>query len=315
MRDSLSLPWRRRPGAALPAKVCHYLRPKLHPLLLDAGINAPRTVRLNIYQVRRPCLVQEAPAGDRAPGRLRLGARTCPLHRRRPLAHPPTLTPSHLPPPTLSPAGLPSGRHEAALLCALPAEPPLGPRPAPEVGRGGRSVCARAHAAPRSRGHGSSRRRRAVQHADAQAARQVRSAQRRPQAAGTPRLRLRSALQRAPPGGGSPATPRLPAIRPSALLPPLSAAPPPSLPGGWLGTPSTTCCRAGRCPATPSCCARCASCARCPRAAVRVRCWLRQSTRSGRPCSGPSCTSLLLNSHLSLLGLCFKSATRGLCFF
>ena len=33
------------------AKLCAYLRPKLHPVLLDAAINSPFTVRLNLYQL------------------------------------------------------------------------------------------------------------------------------------------------------------------------------------------------------------------------------------------------------------------------
>ena len=33
------------------AKLCAYLRPKLHPLLLDTALNTPATVRLNLYQV------------------------------------------------------------------------------------------------------------------------------------------------------------------------------------------------------------------------------------------------------------------------
>ena len=35
----------------LATRLCQYLRPKIHPLLLDATINSPHTVRLNIYQV------------------------------------------------------------------------------------------------------------------------------------------------------------------------------------------------------------------------------------------------------------------------
>ena len=55
---SLTLPLRKRPGAALGVRLCQYLRPKIHPLLLDATINSPHTVRLNIYQVRLGwCLV------------------------------------------------------------------------------------------------------------------------------------------------------------------------------------------------------------------------------------------------------------------
>lgn len=47
---TLTLPLGRQPGAALGQKLCHYLRPKIHPLLLDASINSPTTIRLNIYQ-------------------------------------------------------------------------------------------------------------------------------------------------------------------------------------------------------------------------------------------------------------------------
>ena len=35
----------------LAVRLCQYLRPKIHPLLLDAAINSPLTVRLNLYQV------------------------------------------------------------------------------------------------------------------------------------------------------------------------------------------------------------------------------------------------------------------------
>lgn len=48
---SLTLPLRKRPGAALGPKLCQYLRPKIHPLLLDAAINSQSTILLNIYQV------------------------------------------------------------------------------------------------------------------------------------------------------------------------------------------------------------------------------------------------------------------------
>jgi telomerase reverse transcriptase len=58
---SLTLPLRKRPGAALAVRLCQYLRPKIHPLLLDAVINSPQTVRLNIYQVQLP-----APLGSLA---------------------------------------------------------------------------------------------------------------------------------------------------------------------------------------------------------------------------------------------------------
>jgi telomerase reverse transcriptase len=47
---SLTLPLAKRPGATLAQKLCAYLRPKIHPLLLDPVINSPTTVRLNVYQ-------------------------------------------------------------------------------------------------------------------------------------------------------------------------------------------------------------------------------------------------------------------------
>jgi hypothetical protein len=56
--------WPQRAGEGLADKLCMHLRPKCHPLLLDAAINSPTTVRLNIYQVRmnlrlRPRPVQQ----------------------------------------------------------------------------------------------------------------------------------------------------------------------------------------------------------------------------------------------------------------
>ena len=53
-----------KPRGALQAKLCAYLRPKLHPVLLDGAINSPATVRLNLYQLARlagakfACLLQ-----------------------------------------------------------------------------------------------------------------------------------------------------------------------------------------------------------------------------------------------------------------
>lgn len=34
----------------LESKLCHYMRPKCHPIFFDSVINSPGTVRLNIYQ-------------------------------------------------------------------------------------------------------------------------------------------------------------------------------------------------------------------------------------------------------------------------
>ena len=47
---SLTLPKNRGMGAALGNKLCHYLRPKVHPLLIDPAINSATTIRVNIYQ-------------------------------------------------------------------------------------------------------------------------------------------------------------------------------------------------------------------------------------------------------------------------
>jgi len=41
-------------GRQLPVRLMLYMRPKCHPLLLDATINSPFTVRLNIFQVGPP---------------------------------------------------------------------------------------------------------------------------------------------------------------------------------------------------------------------------------------------------------------------
>ena len=48
---SLTLPLHRRPGSLLPLKLCQYLRPKVHPAVLDCTLNSHLTVCLNIYQV------------------------------------------------------------------------------------------------------------------------------------------------------------------------------------------------------------------------------------------------------------------------
>ncbi|GIL90287.1 hypothetical protein Vretifemale_17931 [Volvox reticuliferus] len=50
IRTTMSVPVDAHPGRQLSAKVCQYLRPKAHALLLDTSINSPNTVRLNIYQ-------------------------------------------------------------------------------------------------------------------------------------------------------------------------------------------------------------------------------------------------------------------------
>ena len=67
------------PGQQLPSKLCHYLRPKCHPLLLDATINSSSTVRLNIYQV---CFSLHMPQTCRRLQSVGLrGLLTLPLHQ------------------------------------------------------------------------------------------------------------------------------------------------------------------------------------------------------------------------------------------
>lgn len=50
MSTSFNVPYQRKPGSVLGLKLCHYLRPKLHPLLLDRNINSWSTIRINIFQ-------------------------------------------------------------------------------------------------------------------------------------------------------------------------------------------------------------------------------------------------------------------------
>eukprot|EP00889_Picochlorum_renovo_P005579 jgi/Picre1/32609/NNA_007955.t1 len=50
MGASLNVPAQRNPGSALSSKLCHYIRPKLIPVLLDEEINSPLTIRINVYQ-------------------------------------------------------------------------------------------------------------------------------------------------------------------------------------------------------------------------------------------------------------------------
>ncbi len=51
MRTTVNMPVARKPGLALGSKICHYIRPKILAVLLDAEINSKLTVRLNIYQI------------------------------------------------------------------------------------------------------------------------------------------------------------------------------------------------------------------------------------------------------------------------
>lgn len=73
--------------AQLATRLCQYLRPKIHPLLLDGTINSPQTVRLNVFQVsaaqhfevsaRLAYLEVTPPTVVRAPGEGRR-LRVCP---------------------------------------------------------------------------------------------------------------------------------------------------------------------------------------------------------------------------------------------
>lgn len=42
----------------LSSKLCHYMRPKCHPIFYDSSINSPGTVRLNIYQAFLLCAMK-----------------------------------------------------------------------------------------------------------------------------------------------------------------------------------------------------------------------------------------------------------------
>jgi telomerase reverse transcriptase len=48
---SLNIPVSRNPGTMLSSKLCHYMRPKLLPVLLDQEINTPLNIRINLYQI------------------------------------------------------------------------------------------------------------------------------------------------------------------------------------------------------------------------------------------------------------------------
>lgn len=50
MSTTLNIPSTRNPGMSLGSKLCHYLRPKITPVLIDQDINGQKTVRINIYQ-------------------------------------------------------------------------------------------------------------------------------------------------------------------------------------------------------------------------------------------------------------------------
>ena len=51
MRTTVNMPVARKPGIALGSKICHYIRPKILAVLLDAEINSNLTVRLNVHQI------------------------------------------------------------------------------------------------------------------------------------------------------------------------------------------------------------------------------------------------------------------------
>ena len=51
MATTLNIPSGRNLGSTLSSKLCHYIRPKLTPLLLDHEVNTPLTIRINVYQI------------------------------------------------------------------------------------------------------------------------------------------------------------------------------------------------------------------------------------------------------------------------
>jgi telomerase reverse transcriptase len=51
MKTTVNIPVARKPGLTLGSKICHYIRPKILPILLDQDINSKFTVRLNVYQI------------------------------------------------------------------------------------------------------------------------------------------------------------------------------------------------------------------------------------------------------------------------
>jgi len=50
IHSTLNASYLRNPGLSLGSKLCHYLHPKVVPLLLDQEINSALTIRINIYQ-------------------------------------------------------------------------------------------------------------------------------------------------------------------------------------------------------------------------------------------------------------------------
>jgi telomerase reverse transcriptase len=77
---SLTIPMKKGMGAALGSKLCHYLRPKVHPLLLDPSINSPTTVRVNVYQafmigaMKFHCYVRAMPVAPTATSQVLINA-------------------------------------------------------------------------------------------------------------------------------------------------------------------------------------------------------------------------------------------------
>jgi telomerase reverse transcriptase len=77
---SLTIPMKKGMGAALGSKLCHYLRPKVHPLLLDPSINSPTTVRVNVYQafaigaMKFHCYVRAMPVAPTAESAVLMNA-------------------------------------------------------------------------------------------------------------------------------------------------------------------------------------------------------------------------------------------------
>lgn len=98
---ALTVPLQRSPGAALGIKLCHYLRPKIHPLLLDPCINSPTTIRVNIYQafalaaMKFHCYVKSLPATPAAGTKVLMEALEVGISFVCQLTRPRCVTPAH----------------------------------------------------------------------------------------------------------------------------------------------------------------------------------------------------------------------------
>ncbi|KAG0612718.1 hypothetical protein M758_6G047700 [Ceratodon purpureus] len=58
IKGSITVVRKTNPGAQVPIKLCHFVRPKCHPMLYDLRINSPSTIRLNAYQAFLLCAMK-----------------------------------------------------------------------------------------------------------------------------------------------------------------------------------------------------------------------------------------------------------------